>query len=99
MSGIKNALIALGTQFVLFMFAASASYAQSQSSAQAEQALRQIESEVSAAYTQGDTTTLDHIWADEYTFTPPNGIVISKADYLAMLKSGAVKYESFKDRK
>ena len=57
--------------------------------------MRQIESEVSTAYLKGDTAVLDRIWADEYTFTPPNGMVINKADYLAMLKSGVVKYESF----
>ena len=59
---------------IMVLFVAGVSYGQSDSSAQAEQSLRHIESEVSAAYLKGDTATLDRIWADEYTLTPqPDG--------------------------
>jgi ketosteroid isomerase-like protein len=94
---VKRKLVLIINILALFVCGASASDGQSASGAQAEQqALRQIESEVSDAYLKGDTEILDRVLADEYTFTPPNGMVISKAAYLAMLQSGAVQYESFK---
>lgn len=99
MSKIKPALAAFGFLFVLFVFAPATSYGQDDSSTLAEQSLRQIETEISSAYLKGDMAILDRIWADEYTLTPPNGMVISKAAYLAMLKSGAVKYDYFKPEK
>lgn len=93
---MKSKLYLLINTMALFVFAgAGASYGQGDASAPAVQALRQIESDVSTAYLKGDTAVLERVWADEYTFTPPNGMVFNKADYLAMLKSGVVKYESF----
>jgi ketosteroid isomerase-like protein len=63
---------------------------------QTEQTLRRIEGGVCEALVKGDTTALERLWADSYTLTPPNGMVISKADYIAMLKSGDVEYEILK---
>jgi hypothetical protein len=63
---------------------------------QAEQTLRQIENDTLDALVKGDISTLNRIWADEYSFTPPNGTVVSKENYLALLQSGSVKYDSLK---
>lgn len=63
---------------------------------QPEQTLRQIENDTVNALVKGDTNALNHIWADEYSFTAPNGLVVSKENYLAMLQSGSVKYDSLK---
>ncbi|HKQ04131.1 MAG TPA: nuclear transport factor 2 family protein [Blastocatellia bacterium] len=66
------------------------------SDAQVEQALRQIEGEVLDAFLKADTTTLDRVWADEYSFTAPNGMVVTKENYLSLLKTGSLKYEYVK---
>ncbi|HZN11258.1 MAG TPA: nuclear transport factor 2 family protein [Blastocatellia bacterium] len=80
----------------LFVGGAVAGPGQDDAGAQAEQALRQIEVEVASALLKGETAVLDRLWADEHTFTPPNGMVISKAGHLAMFKSGDLRYESLK---
>jgi ketosteroid isomerase-like protein len=61
--------------------------------APAVEALEQLEAEFHAASLKGDTAALERVWADEYTLTTPNGRVIGKAELLAMLRSGALKYE------
>lgn len=62
----------------------------------AEQTIAQIEAEQAAALLNVDLTALDRIWTDDFVFTAPNGMVISKRGYLSMLKSGDLKYEAFK---
>jgi ketosteroid isomerase-like protein len=63
---------------------------------QAEQALRQLENEVIEAFIKSDTDALNRIWADEYSFTAPNGQVVSKENYLALMQVGSLKYEIVK---
>jgi len=63
---------------------------------QAEQTLRQIENDTLEALVKSDINALHRIWADEYNFTAPNGTVVSKENYLALLQSGSVKYDSLK---
>jgi ketosteroid isomerase-like protein len=73
-----------------------ASAANKDKESQVEQTLRQIESDTLEALVKGDINALRRIWADEYSFTPPNGSVVSREDYLALLESGSVKYDSLK---
>jgi uncharacterized protein (TIGR02246 family) len=60
-----------------------------------EQAIRQLISQLSNALMKSDTAALDRLWADDYTFTNPSGVVQTKAQRLAELKSGDLKFESF----
>lgn len=75
---------------------AAAASRQSGQSRRAELALRQIETEILEILVKGDTAALDRIWADEYRFTAPDGRIVDKATYLALLQSGSLKYESLK---
>jgi ketosteroid isomerase-like protein len=58
-----------------------------------EQTIREMEQAQLAAYLKADTAKLDELWADEFTLTVPNGAVLPKAGYLAMVKTGGVKYD------
>jgi len=42
-----------------------------------------------SALMKGDTAALERIWADDYTFINASGVVVTKAERLANLKSGA----------
>ncbi len=59
-----------------------------------EQAVRQVLNEVSAALTRNDAAALDRIYADSYTLTNENGVLLTKAPRLAAIKSGELKFES-----
>jgi ketosteroid isomerase-like protein len=41
------------------------------------------------ALMKGDTAALERIWADDYTFINASGVVVTKAERLANLKSGS----------
>lgn len=60
-----------------------------------EEAVRKIEDEFAAAYGRNDAETLDRLWAADYTFVNPAGQVLTKAQRLAMLRSGELKIESY----
>jgi ketosteroid isomerase-like protein len=55
----------------------------------AEQEVRQMIEQYKTALTKGDTAALERIWADDYTFINASGAVLTKAERLANLKSGA----------
>ena len=59
-----------------------------------EQAVRQLLNETSAALGRNDTSALDRIYADSYTLTNENGVLLTKAPRLAAIKSGELKFES-----
>lgn len=59
-----------------------------------ETALRAIEAKWDAANRKGDTVTLDSIFADGFISTSPEGEVRTKAEVLARVKSGSIKFES-----
>jgi ketosteroid isomerase-like protein len=79
----------------LFMALGAAS-AQTKSAAGDEAAIRAIEEKWDAASLKGDTTTLSAIFADGFMITSPEGQVRNKAQTLARVKSGEVKYQSAK---
>jgi uncharacterized protein (TIGR02246 family) len=74
--------------------ATTAQSAQNSNNKNAEQAIRQLMSELSNAQQKGDTATLDRIWADDFTFTNSSGEVQTKAQRMAEIKSGELKFES-----
>jgi ketosteroid isomerase-like protein len=57
----------------------------------AEQEVRAVIEQYRTALTKGDTAALERIWADDYTFINASGAVLTKAERLANLKSGATK--------
>jgi uncharacterized protein (TIGR02246 family) len=60
-----------------------------------EYAVRQVEDEIATALGRNDADALDRLWASDYTFVNPGGAVLSKAQRLASLRSGDLKYESY----
>jgi ketosteroid isomerase-like protein len=64
-------------------------------SQQAEQEIRQRETRRFEALVRGDTASLEEIMADDAIYTHATGVVETKAEYLAKMKSGEVRYESF----
>jgi len=61
-----------------------------------EAALTALEEKWDAANLKGDTVALGAIFADRFISTSPEGKVRTKAEILAQLKSGEVKYHSAK---
>jgi ketosteroid isomerase-like protein len=59
-----------------------------------EQALRQMLGELSAALGRNDAAALDRIYSDDYTFINDSGVLVTRAQRLAAVKSGDLKYES-----
>jgi len=59
-----------------------------------EQAVRQLLDEISSALSRNDTAALDRSYADSYTLTNENGVLLTKAPRLAAIKSGELKFES-----
>ncbi|MEJ7740193.1 MAG: nuclear transport factor 2 family protein [Chitinophagaceae bacterium] len=59
-----------------------------------EQAVRQVISDLQKALQTGNAAELDRIYADSYTFTGVDGAMSTKAQRLAAIKSGKLKYKS-----
>ncbi len=60
-----------------------------------DQAIRQFFNELAAALARNDVAALDRLHSDDFTLVNLSGAVISKAQRLAPIKSGDLKYESF----
>ena len=63
-------------------------------SSSVEQAVQQRLNELNTALGSNDTAALDRIYADDYTLVNMSGAVTTKAQRLAAIKSGELKYES-----
>jgi ketosteroid isomerase-like protein len=61
-----------------------------------EQALRKIEEDWANALVKGDVAATQRFVSPDWVLTLPDGEVLTKAQADADLKSGAVKFESFK---
>jgi ketosteroid isomerase-like protein len=61
-----------------------------------EQTLMKMEQEIADAIVKSDTSVFDKYVADNGTFTDPGGMLMSKAQTMAMFKSGDLKLESIK---
>lgn len=59
-----------------------------------EQAVRQLLSDVFDALRRADTVALDRLYADNYFLVNESGVLTTKAQRLASIKSGELKYES-----
>jgi ketosteroid isomerase-like protein len=65
------------------------------SSRQDEQEIRQREIRRFEAMVRGDVSALDEILSEDLTYTHATGVFETKAEFIAKLKSGQTKYESF----
>ncbi|CAN5475145.1 MAG: nuclear transport factor 2 family protein [Pyrinomonadaceae bacterium] len=61
-----------------------------------EQTLMKMEQEMADAIVKGDMSVYDKYSADNSVFTDPGGMMMTKAQSLAMFKSGDLKLESIK---
>jgi ketosteroid isomerase-like protein len=65
----------------------------------AEQALEKLAHEYAEALTKRDVAALDKIWTPDYTFVNPRGELLSKAERLANIKSGATEFQTMSPQK
>ena len=63
---------------------------------EAEREVKQMIKEYRQALLKRDVAALERIWADDYTFINASGKLLSKAERLANLKSGATALETIK---
>jgi len=61
-----------------------------------EQAVMQMEEELRAAISKGDTKAYGRIVGDDYVFTNQDAVVRTKAQMVSAYDSGSLKYESVK---
>jgi uncharacterized protein (TIGR02246 family) len=80
----------------LFMFSVAAIADQPAAAGSDEAALKALEAKWDAASLKGDSAALATIFADTFISTSPEGKVRTKAELLAQVKSGEVKFESSK---
>jgi len=65
-------------------------------SGKTEEEIRELHNKLIQAQLNSDIATLDRLWADDHIFTNPLGLVQTKAQRLAEIKSGGRKLELFK---
>ena len=68
----------------------------SQTDAEIEEQVLQVEHEKDQAMQKGDVATLDRIYGDKLIFVNPRGQVLSKAQRLADVRPGNLDYVNFK---
>jgi uncharacterized protein (TIGR02246 family) len=61
-----------------------------------EEAVRKFFDDASAAFSRNDAAALESLMTPDYIFVNQNGVVQSRAQRLAGLKTGNLKYESVK---
>ena len=93
---MKNIIYVAILTVALLSFGRQQSVAQGGDAA-AEQEVRQTIEKYRTALLQEDAATLEQIWADDYTFTNGAGEIVSKAQRLANLKSGATSLDSISE--
>ncbi|HZS48266.1 MAG TPA: nuclear transport factor 2 family protein [Blastocatellia bacterium] len=60
-----------------------------------EDAVHKVEDQIAAALDHNDADTLNRLWADDYIFVNPVGLVLTKAQRLESFRSGMTKLESY----
>src|SRR4029450_8315987 len=70
---------------------------QESTDSKSEQEVKQMIEKYRAAFLRRDIPTLEKIWADDYVFVNAFGEVLTKAQRLANIKSGATTLESIKE--
>jgi ketosteroid isomerase-like protein len=57
--------------------------------------VRQVEDAITSALDHNDANALDRLWGDDYVFVNPGGVILTKAQRLAVIRSGEQKLESY----
>jgi|SRR5277367_5281939 len=65
----------------------------------ADQALEKVAHEYAEALTKRDVEVLDEIWTADYTFVNPRGELLTKAQRIANIKSGATEFQTMSPQK
>ena len=86
--------IALTGALLLFAFGQAQ---QESTDSQSEQEVKQMIEKYREAFLRHDIPTLEKIWADDYVFVNGFGEVLTKAQRLANLRSGATTLESINE--
>jgi ketosteroid isomerase-like protein len=85
---MKRIAVALIVAVLVFAIAAQTQTQAQTQTESVEQELIKLENEWADAWVKSDIVFFDRIEADDYTWTAPEGFVMTKADDLALLKSG-----------
>ncbi len=95
---MKRCILHLAITMALLSFASGQSATPQESGdSKDEQVVRQMIAKYRAALLQRDIPMLEKIWADDYVFVNASGDVLTKAQRLTNLKSGATTLESIKE--
>ena len=93
---LAAALMLSATATLTFGQAAAPTTSQASEAEQAEREVKQMIKEYRQALLKRDVAALERIWADDYTFINASGELLSKADRLANLRSGATALGAIK---
>jgi ketosteroid isomerase-like protein len=85
---MKNIAIAVSVAVLVFAVAVWAQIPAQTETGSVEQELIKLEKELADAWVKRDVAFFDRVIADDFTWTAPYGIVSTKAQSLATLKSG-----------
>jgi ketosteroid isomerase-like protein len=85
---MKNIAIAVSVAVLVFAVAIWAQIPAQTETGSVEQELIKLEKELADAWAKRDVAFFDRVIADDFTWTAPYGIVSTKAQSLATLKSG-----------
>ena len=85
---MKCTAIAISVAVLVFSIAVKAQTPAQTETGGVEQELIKLEKELADAWVKRDVALFDRVIADDYTWTAPYGIVSTKAQSLATLKSG-----------
>ncbi len=85
---MKRIAFAVSVVVLVFAVAVLAQTQAEPTSGSVEQELIKLENSWNDAIVKHDWAFLDQILADDYTFTEPDGSVVTKAQFLAGMKSG-----------
>jgi ketosteroid isomerase-like protein len=88
-----NAIASVLLTVSLHLPMAGAPPIQQTDSAAEERTIIEVEQAFARAAMAEDVPAIERIWAAEYQFTAPNGMVVTRDAYLAMIKAKAVLYD------
>jgi ketosteroid isomerase-like protein len=95
---MKRCIPHFAMTIVLLSFASGQSATQQESQdANSEQEVRQMIEKYRTALLKRDTSALEEIWADDYVFVTASGDVLTKAQRLENIKSGATTLDSINE--
>ena len=97
-STMKHCIPNFAIAIVLLSFASGQSATQQESqNTKSQQEVRKAIEKYRTALLQRDIPALEKIWADDYVFVNASGDVLTKAQRLANVKSGATTLDSIKE--